>query len=233
VTLLAQRRLRCVGWVVWVAITVVVGPPLVLVAALCGLTSDGLVLWKAGDANQRTMPQRYRRASDALLVLALGFWLVGVLAGCGDEYEQGAGVFTTTTRTVPTAPAVPVVPVAPRAQARPPEGPETGRLSKRQKGIVRAAKRDARGFLDGYLRYDYGERVKVRNVFPGVLPKEPPRLVPGVGLGERPRLKRGGLQFVGTDHGRVILTARLTNGHVRFLTMRRRGKRRWAVSEVR
>lgn len=170
---------------------------------------------------------RHLRTAHAVMLLGMSVALLVVallLVGCGDEYERGAGIYSVTTPTV-SAPSVLSSPVEP-------EGAETERLSSRQERIARAAKRAARAFLPAYLRFSYGERIRVPAVFPGVLPPDPPRLVPGVEAQIRPRLERGGLSFSGTYHGRVILIARLSDGQVRTLTMARRG-RAWAVREVR
>lgn len=152
--------------------------------------------------------------------------LLLLLTGCGDEYERGAGVYPNTVTAEPLqTPTVPVrvVPTE-SSEARPP--------SRRQRRLVAQAKRDARVFLDGYLRFTAGERVRVRRVFPRVLPPDPPRVPLGVEPPERARLERGGLQFVGTYRGRVLLTVRTSDGQVRTLTMRRRGGG-WAVERVR
>jgi hypothetical protein len=175
--------------------------------------------------------QHIKRCGHGSVALVAAMLL---LSGCGDEYEKGAGVFTATaTQTTPaTSVVVPVAPVAPQASKEPVEGPETGRLSKRQERIGRQAIRAARQFLGGYLDYSYGERVRVHNVFPGVLPKDPPRVPPGVERPPRPRLEPGGLDVTGMLEGRVFVTARLSDGQVRSLVLRRRGGS-WAVSEVR
>jgi hypothetical protein len=157
--------------------------------------------------------------------------MVGVLtallpSGCGDEYERGAGVYPNTVTAEPAQ--TPTVPV----RVVPTESAETDPPSRRVRRLVAQAKRDARVFLDGYLRFTAGERVRVRRVFPGVLPPDPPRVPLGAEPPGRARLERGGLEFVGTYRGRVLLTVRTSDGQVRTLTMRRRGGG-WAVERVR
>ena len=164
--------------------------------------------------------------------------LLLVLTGCGDEYERGAGVYTSTTPTV-TQPlvVVPVAPVAPTRQpAVAPEGTESEPLSRREKRIVRRAKRNAKVFLRGYLPYSYGrgKASQVRRAHPDLLAelkRNPPRPVPGLETEVEPRLKRWASAEVVED-GRAVLAAQITDGSALMLTLEPRG-RSWVVREVR
>lgn len=157
--------------------------------------------------------------------------LACVFAGCGDAY-QTADTRVPTTVTGSTVQAPPVEPKEASHEGREEQGP--GRLTTRQRRVVRAAKRDARRFLVGYLSYSYGKRTKVRNVFPGVIPKTPLRPVPSMSKHLRPRLVKGGLTLASINEGEVILLARIDDGDVPYamvLTMRHRGHG-WAVGAV-
>ena len=78
-------------------------------------------------------------------------------AGCGDAYQQGAGVYTITTSSTTTPQAT--VAAAP-LPARTPDGgaaesSEAAAPTRSERAAVRAASRAARSFLRGYLPYSY------------------------------------------------------------------------------
>jgi hypothetical protein len=175
-------------------------------------------------------------------VIAVVMVLAGAagIAACGDEYDRGAGVYSTTT-TTPLAPTpTSTVPVEP-LQTTDDEGTESsevGRLSPTQRRARREASKAARRFLSGYLPYSYGRRAaaKIRSVSPQLkreLARQAPRVPPALAAKARPRLQ--GLELSGIAGRRVILLARIDDGQSRYvalLTVQRTGQR-WAVTQVR
>jgi hypothetical protein len=162
------------------------------------------------------------------------------IAGCGDEYSRGAGVYSTTSTTDASRTATLPAPAEPAqtTDAGGTENAETGRISASQRRAVRGASSAARSFLAGYLPYSYGRRKasEIRSVTPRLrtaLARQAPRVPPALAAKARPRVER--LQVSGIAGGRVILLARIDDGQSRYaalLTMQRRGNR-WVVSQVR
>lgn len=188
------------------------------------------------DALSRHSRPRAVMAGAAMVVT--GACLAFALVGCGDEYERGAGVYTSTTPMVTQSPVVvPVTPVAPTQQpAVEPEGTEADPVSRREKRIVVRAKRNAKVFLRGYLPYSYGRgnASKIRRAHPDLLAelkRNPPRPVPGLETEVEPRLERWASAEV-VDDGRAVLAAQITDGAALMLTLEPRG-RSWVVREVR
>lgn len=167
---------------------------------------------------------------------------VAALAGCGDDYEKGAGVYTaTSTATSPsTSATTPAPPATAPVQTSGREGAE-GRahqaLTPQQQRAVNGAERAARAFLAGYLPYSYGqgEARELRSVSPPLreeLERNPPRVPPGKADQARPRLR--GLGASGTAADRVILLAQVADRQSRYavlLTVQRRDDR-WIVTQV-
>jgi hypothetical protein len=162
------------------------------------------------------------------------------IAGCGDEYVRGAGVYsaTSTTPTVQTATMPAVVEPVQSTDAGGTESSEVGRLSAAQRRAVREASAAARRFLTGYLPYSYGRAsaTTIRSVAPTLqrtLARDTPRVPLALRAKARPRLR--GLQLSGITGRRVIMLARIDDGQSRYaalLTVQRRGHK-WAVSQVR
>ena len=177
-----------------------------------------------------------RRLTVAVIVLA---GATGI-AGCGDEYTRGAGVYSaTSTIGAPRTATVPApADAAQTTDAGGTESSETGRISPSQRRAVRGASTAARSFLDGYLPYSYGRQNarRIRSVTPrlrSALVRQAPRVPPALAAKARPRVER--LQLSGIAGGRVILVARIDDGQSRYaalLTLQRRGNR-WVVSQVR
>jgi hypothetical protein len=178
-----------------------------------------------------------RRLTAAVIVLA---GATGI-AGCGDEYTRGAGVYSTTSTTGASQTATLPAPAEPAqtTDAGGTENSETARISPSQQRAVRGASTAARSFLDGYLPYSYGRRraSEIRSVAPrlrAALARQAPRVPPALAEKARPRLV-GSPQVSGIAGGRVILLARIDDGQSRYvalLTVQRRGTR-WVVSQVR
>jgi hypothetical protein len=177
-----------------------------------------------------------RRLTAAVIALASA----AGIAGCGDEYSRGAGVYSSTS-TAPAAGDATTTTPGPPLQSTDSGGTESserGRTSPTQRRAVRGASRAARGFLAGYLPYSYGRRKAraISNVTPTLrsqLARQQPRVPPALAEKARPRLR--GLELSGVAGGRVILLARIDDGQSRYaalLTVQRRGTS-WAVSQVR
>jgi hypothetical protein len=176
-----------------------------------------------------------RRLTVAAIVLASA----GGVGACGDEYQNGAGVYTDTTTTADqTTSTLSAAPVQTTDDAGT-ESSESGRLSTVQRRAVREASTAGRRFLAGYLPYSYGRRdaAAIRSVTPALqheLDSNAPRVPPELAAKARPRVKR--LQVSGiADARHVILMAHIDDGqssYVALLTLQRQG-RRWAVSQVR
>jgi hypothetical protein len=175
-----------------------------------------------------------------LIAVAMAVASTTAMAGCGDEYVRGAGVYTnTSTTTTPAVTATSPDAVAPvqTTDAGGTESSEVGSISASQRRAVRAASRAARRFLAGYLPYSYGRRpaAKIRYVSASLrrtLERQAPRVPPALQAKARPRLQD--LRLSGTAGGRVILLARIDDGQSRYaalVTVQRRGQR-WAVSRV-
>ena len=172
------------------------------------------------------------------LVVALGS--MAGLAGCGDEYVHGAGVYTATATTAAvetmTSPAA-VEPMQ-MTDAGGTESSEIGRISASQRRAVRQASTAARRFLAGYLPYSYGRRAatRIRAVSPTLrrtLAREAPRVPPALRAKARPRLQA--LRLSGITGRQVIMLARIEDGqsgYAALVTVQRQGHR-WAVSRVR
>lgn len=163
-------------------------------------------------------------------------WVL-LLAGCGDEYENGVGIITTPSAATVTQPVSPrpttVAAPAPRVE---PEGTEAAPLSRREARILVRAKRPAKVFLRGYLPYSYGRgrASRIRRAHPELLvelKRNPPRPVPGLETEAEPQLRRWVSAGVVED-GRVVLAAQITDGSALMLTLEPRG-RSWVVREVR
>lgn len=175
-------------------------------------------------------------AHYAAAALGLAVLLVLVLAGCGDEYEHGAGVYPQHTQTVPATPVYPSE--AGRQQPRPPsEGTELQRLTPAQRVAVDRATAAAREFLSGYVPYMYGRypAQRIRRTRAGMrrkLEREAPRVTADMARA-RPELRA--LDLSGFQRGRVILLARVADGRTTYpvvLTLQR-VHGRWIVIEVR
>ncbi len=156
-----------------------------------------------------------------------------VLAGCGvhDPY-QGA---TATSPTRPTA----TTPASTPPAAASPDGDETHpSLSPAQRDAERRARRAARTFLSGYLRYSYAQATgaAIRAVTPALrreLARHPPRVSRELVQSARPRVTS--LRATGVRRDRVYLLAQITDGHTSYattLTATRHDGTRWLVSEV-
>jgi hypothetical protein len=177
-----------------------------------------------------------RRLTAAVIALAGAAWI----AGCGDEYVRGAGVYSTTS-TAPITGTTNAAPAAPlqTTDSGGTESSESVRTTASQRRAVRAASAAARRFLSGYLPYSYGRRPArtISSATPALrstLARQAPRVPPALAAKARPRLV-GRPQVSGIAGGRVILLARIDDGQSRYvalLTVQRRG-RQWAVSQVR
>jgi hypothetical protein len=177
------------------------------------------------------MPER----PVALVALAL---LALVAAGCGDAYQQGAGVYTITGSTTTQQPAVPAAPLpAPTPDADAAESSEAAAPTRAERAGVRAASRAARSFLRGYLPYSYAraDANAIRAITPGLrreLARRPPRVPASLARRARPRLIR--LQPSSTGSGAVFLLAHIQDGvsdYVTLLTVTRQ-RERWLVTRV-
>jgi len=164
------------------------------------------------------------------------------IAACGDNYEEGAGVYTATpTTTVPsTTASTPGATATAPTQTTGGEGTEDREhdaLTPAQQREVRAASQTARTFLAGYLPYSYGQgdADEIRGVarqLRAELAQDPPRVPPALADKARPRVGR--LQVSGTDQDRVILLAQVDDGQSRYavlLTVQRRDDQ-WIVTRV-
>ena len=168
--------------------------------------------------------------------------LTGVagLAGCGDEYVKGAGVYsaTSTTPAIQTPTSTTPVEPAQTTDAGGTEGSEAGTISPAQRLAVREASTAARRFLAGYLPYSYGRQAatRIRSVAPELrrtLARQAPRVPPALQAKARPRLQ--GLTLSGIAGHQVIMLARIDDGQSRYaalLTVQGQGHR-WAVTQVR
>ncbi|MGI8875368.1 MAG: hypothetical protein ACR2KP_13820 [Egibacteraceae bacterium] len=169
--------------------------------------------------------------ADRRVVVAPGVAIVAAaaaLAGCGDGYQQGAGVYTTTTTTAASA-ATSEIPVLtgtvgePPAQTTDPTGPlegsEAPELSAGQRRQVTAARRAADRFLPGYLAYTYGRRdaARISAIAPALrdeLAARPPRVPARVRARDSPTVGR--VQLSGVDTRTVILLADVDDGQARY-----------------
>lgn len=174
----------------------------------------------------------------AATLLAVG--VAAVLAGCGDNYDRGAGVLTIPTTTQPAPAAVTTTVSAAPAQTTDAGGTESSEaapLTAAQRRTVRAASRAARAFLRGYLPYSYGQATAkaIRAAAPALrdeLARRPPRVPPALADRARPRLKR--LRVNGLAGGKVFLLADVDDGSSRYaalLELRQRDGR-WLVTRV-
>ena len=175
-----------------------------------------------------------------LIVVVTALVGTAAIAGCGDEYVRGAGVYSNTTSTpaVQTVTTPGAIAPAQSTDDSGTESTEVGRISAAQRRDVRAASAVARRFLAGYLPYSYGRRPPrtIRGLTPDLrrdLVRHTPRVPPALADKARPRLT--GLTLSGIDGRQVILLARIDDGRSRYaalLTVQRQGQR-WAVSQVR
>jgi hypothetical protein len=175
-----------------------------------------------------------------LIALTMALAGTAAIAGCGDEYVRGAGVYSTTSPTPAAATVTSPQAVAPvqTTDAGGTESSELGRISASQRRAVRQASAAARRFLAGYLPYSYGRgsAEKIRFVSASLrrtLARQAPRVPPALQAKARPRLKD--LRLSGIAGRQVIMLARIDDGQSRYaalLTVQRRGQR-WAVSQVR
>ena len=178
-----------------------------------------------------------RRLTAAVIALAGAAWI----AGCGDEYTRGAGVYSNTSTAPITGTTTTAGPAAPlqTTDSGAKENSESVRTTASQRRAVRAASAAARRFLSGYLPYSYGRRDAhtISSATPALrntLARQAPRVPPALAAKARPRLV-GSPQMSGIAGGRVILLARIDDGQSRYvalLTVRQRGNQ-WAVSQVR
>jgi hypothetical protein len=160
------------------------------------------------------------------------------ISACGDEYERGAGVYSTTSTAGVQPATTPALPPVQTTDDGGTESSEVGRVSAQQRRDVREASTAARRFLAGYLPYSYGRRDAraIRSVTPALrreLERHAPRVPPALAAKARPRLQ--GLKMSGIARRQVILLARIDDGRSRYaalVTVQRRGQR-WAVSQVR
>ena len=172
----------------------------------------------------------------ALAALAL---LALMAAGCGDAYQQGAGVYTITTSSTTTPQAT--VPAAP-LPARNPDGgaaesSEAAAPTRSERAGVRAASRAARSFLRGYLPYSYAraDAQAITAITPGLrreLARRPPRVPASLARRARPRLTR--LQLSSSGPGAVFWLAHIRDGvsdYVTLVTVTRQ-RERWLVARV-
>jgi hypothetical protein len=177
-----------------------------------------------------------------LTAVAIALASAAGIAGCGDEYTKGAGVYSTTS----TTPAVATTTTTPTLVEPEPvqttdaggtESSEVGKISAAQRRDVREASAAARSFLDGYLPYSYGRRpaTLIRSVSAQLrrtLARDAPRVPLDLQKKARPRLR--GLQLSGITGRQVIMLARIDDGQSRYaalITVQRQGHR-WAVSRV-
>ena len=175
-----------------------------------------------------------------LIIVVAALAGTAAVAGCGDEYVRGAGVYSNTTSTpaVATATTAGAGAALQSTDSGGTESSEVGQMSAAQKRAVRDASTAARSFLAGYLPYSYGRRPasSINSVTPDLrreLARHTPRVPPALAAKARPRLE--GLKLSGITDGRVILLARIDDGQSRYaalLTVQRQGQR-WAVSQVR
>ena len=180
------------------------------------------------------------RRSSATWAAAVAIALA--ITACGDNYENGAGVYTATpTATAPsTAPSTPAPAATTPTQTTGGEGTEDQEhdaLTPAQQRAVHTAATAARRFLAGYLPYSYGQgdADEIRSVarqLRAELAQDPPRVPPALADKARPRVGR--LQVSGTDRDRVILLAQVDDGQSRYailLTVQRRDDQ-WIVTQV-
>jgi hypothetical protein len=164
------------------------------------------------------------------------------IAGCGNEYVNGAGVYSNTSTTPPaaqtaTTPALVEPEPVQSTDAGGTESSEVGKISAAQRLAVRQASAAARRFLAGYLPYSYGRRpaTLIRGASAQLrrtLVRDAPRVPLALQKKARPRLR--GLQLSGISGQQVIMLARIDDGQSRYaalLTVQRQGQR-WAVSQV-
>lgn len=175
------------------------------------------------------------------LLLAAVLLSAAPASGCGDEYEKGAGIYTTSptaTAAAPTAEASASQEPSQRAGGQgAQETSEGAALTGAQRAAVERASAAARVFLAGYLPYSYGQADarELRAVAPELrdeLARHPPRVPPAKSEQARPRLRR--LQLSGVDAGRVLLLAQVDDGDSRYaalVTVSQRGGS-WLVTEV-
>ena len=181
-------------------------------------------------------PRAVRARPVTLVALAL---LAVAAAGCGEAYQQGAGVYTITTRTTTTRqPTVPAAAIpAPSTDEGAAESREAPALTRKQRAGVRAASRAARSFLRGYLPYSYAraDAQAISAITPGLrreLARRPPRVPASLTRRARPRLTR--LQLSSTGPGAVFLLAHIRDGvseYVMLVTVTRQ-RARWLVTRV-
>ena len=166
------------------------------------------------------------------------------ITACGDNYENGAGVYTATPTAPSTARSTVASTPAPAAPAptqttggEGSEDQEHDALTPAQQRAVHTAGTVARRFLAGYLPYSYGQgdADEIRSVarqLRAELAQDPPRVPPALADKARPRVGR--LQVSGTDRDRVILLAQVDDGQSRYailLTVQRRDEQ-WIVTQV-
>jgi hypothetical protein len=165
------------------------------------------------------------------------------VAGCGDEYDRGAGVYTVATPTAEHTPAATGPTPAPAQGTL--EGPEPGAggpaapRSGAERRADLAARRAVRVFLDGYLPYSYGlaparairassDRLRAE------LAADPPRVPPA----ERRRGRRArlvALQTAAVEPRRVTLVASVddgADGYAALVTVERHREGGWLVTEA-
>jgi hypothetical protein len=182
-------------------------------------------------------------------ILALAALLAGIASGCGDEYDHGAGIYTTT----PSAPASPATTPTP-APAGPTPAPAKGlgvgpepsagapgaQLSPAQRRAEAPARRAARMFLTGYLPYTYGlaraSAIRAAGArLRAQLESEPPRVPPAQRRGGRDA-KLAALQTAAVEARRVTLVATVDDGgsgYGALLTVEPDAHDAWRVTEVR
>jgi len=175
--------------------------------------------------------------------------LVIAFVGCGDGYENGAGVYTDPATSSQPQPATATAPRTAAPQTRDAPAPaqsidttasETGEapgLTPAQRRDVRDASRAARAFLRGYLPYSYGKggAREIRAVDPALrdeLARRPPRVPPALAHRARPRLKR--LRVSGIAAGAVYLFADIDDSDASYtaLVEARLRDDRWVVVRV-
>lgn len=170
----------------------------------------------------------------ALITAAL---LAIVFAGCGDAYENGAGVYTTA-RTTSQATAPPATPAPTQStDSSGTESSETAPLTSQQRRAARNASRAARRFLDGYLPYSYGKAradaiVAVAPALRSELARRPPRVPAALARRARPRLTR--LQLSSASADAVYLLAHIDDASSRYVALInvQRVRSRWLVTRV-
>jgi hypothetical protein len=177
-----------------------------------------------------------------LIAVGMALASVSAIAGCGNEYVDGAGVYSSTSTTpLPAQTATTPGQVEPEpvqsTDAGGTESSEVGQISAAQRRAVRQASVAARRFLAGYLPYSYGRRpaTLIRSASAQLrrtLERDTPRVPLALQKKARPRLR--GLQLSGITGQQVIMLARIDDGQSRYaalITVQRQGQR-WAVSQV-